>query len=617
MRLPTKQLAQLAALLLFCIASNPAVAAQHGEITKSAVNYSTLHPGQKAWAAVVVEIGAQFHAQSHTPLDENFIKFEIKPDEDPSFKFGSPKYPPAKIEDYPALGKLSVYTGKIVVYLPIEVSATAKPGAIEIHGKIRFQACDDKVCFPPEQPKFTIKTEITPANTAATPNEPDLFKDVEFSTPTASASTIAAPTPSADTPTPPQQASTPFTASQVTWKFFIAFLVGVIFNVMPCVLPVLPIKVIGFYNAAQHSRAKSVSFAAVFSLGLIATFAAFGILIFVTKKFDWGGLFTHTWFQLAIVLMLLGLAATTVGLFTIRLPGAAYNVETRNDTYLGNFLFGIFTALLSTPCTFGLFVGLLAWAITLNAPIIGVVMLIMVGLGMASPYLLLSATPELARRFPRTGPWGELFKQMMGLLLVTVAVYFARPFLGRIVHGENFWWVPFSVIVASCIYLIVRSIQFAKSTLPIVVSSAIALVVVVGSLGAVLRLTARPYEWQPFTDTALDQARAQNHIVLVEFTADWCGNCQYVEAKVLHNSDIVKAVRDRDVIMLKADVTTGDAPARPLLEKLNPAGSIPLTVIYSPNSTAPTTLNGIYSTDDLQKALSQAAAKPPAVAVAR
>ena len=111
----------------------------------------------------------------------------------------------------------------------------------------------------------------------------------------------------------------------------------------------------------------------------------------------------------------------------------------------------------------------------------------------------------------------------------------------------------------------------------------------------------------PLQCDGVDEARTANRIVLVEFTADWCGNCQYVEAHVLHSNPIVTSVRDHGVVMLKADVTREDAAARPLLDKLNPAGSIPLTVIYPPGVGEPIELTGIYTKEDLQRAIELAA----------
>ncbi|HSZ54272.1 MAG TPA: protein-disulfide reductase DsbD domain-containing protein [Tepidisphaeraceae bacterium] len=609
MRTKLRRLGVAGTLAIFLSLCTTAGARQHGEITSTAVNYSALKPGQKAWAAVVIQINEGLHAQSHTPLDENFIKFEVKPDANPAVTFGDPKYPPGKIEDYPALGKLSVYTGKVVIFVPLTVKSDARPDPLELTGKVMFQACDDKVCYPPESPKFTLETEIATVGAPVKLNEPDLFKDVA-----SAESSTAPPQASAKPAAAPLVAAVPSDAGTIATRFLTAFLAGLIFNLMPCVLPVLPLKAIGFYNASQHSRARSLGFGAVFSLGLIATFAAFGILIFVFQAFNWGQLFTYTWFQLFIVIALLILAASTLGLFTVKLPTAIYSVTPRHDTYLGNFLFGILTAVFSTPCTFGLFVALLGWAISLNWPLIGVLMLIMVGLGMAFPYLILSASPELARRFPRTGPWGELVKQMMGLLLLIAAVYFARPFIGRVIHGEAFWWVPFALIVLGSIYLAVRVVQFSRTMPPRIFGGAIALILIVGSLIAVLRLTEKPFQWEPFTPAALDQSRGANRIVLVEFTADWCANCQYVEARVLKNRNVVSTVKKHDVVMLKADVTTGDAPGRPLLDQLNPAGSIPLTVIYAPNRPNPIELTGIYSVDDLQRAITLAAEVPTSVA---
>ena len=605
-----------ALVLLLAGLCRAAAKPQRAEIAKAEINASALQVGKKAWAAIVVDVKPGFHAQSHTPLDPNYIPFTVKLDENRSLKFGDVRYPPGMVENYPALGNLSVYTGKIVIFVPVEAKADAKPGATKLTGKVRYQICDNNACYPPENPTFQIETQIVPAGAEVKPNDPELFKDVKDLPAAAEVPTAANADAAAGSAQPIQVTGKQNAAAWA--QFLTAFLVGIVFNVVPCVLPVLPLKAVGFYEASHHSRFKSLSFGAVFSLGLIATFAVFGILIFGYtwigfhhRPFDWGQLFTKWWFTLGIVVILLGMAAGTFGAFSVGVPTALYSVSPRHDTYWGNFLFGILTALLSTPCTFGMFVGLLAWAIT-QPPAIGVLILVTVGAGMAFPYLVLSALPEVARRFPRTGPWAELVKQMMGFLLLLAAVYFARPFIGRVVHGEKFWWLPFGVCAAAGIYLVIKTFEFSHKFIPRTVGVILAAILIGGALAVVLRLTEQPYVWQPYSDSALEQARTAHRIALVEFTADWCGNCQYVEAKVLHSKQIVDAVRKHDLLMLKADVTRDDAPARPLLEQLNSAGSIPLTVIYSPNFQSPIKLIGIYSKQDLQKAIKVAAEEQPA-----
>ncbi len=557
---------------------------------------SAVHPGDRATLAVIVDVHQGLHAQSHTPLDANLIPLVVKIDANSVLSFGEPNYPPPHVEQYPELGQVSVYTGQTVVLVPISVDAKAPTGPVTISGSVRLQACNDRACFAPETIRFELQTSVVPAIEPVELDRSGLFAAAPIAQPPIS------PPPSSPPPPTPKVFGRDLTHDAYPLAFFAAFVVGIIFNAMPCVLPVVPLKIMGFYEVSQHDRKKSVALGAVFSAGLVASFAVLAILVVALRVLDWGGLFQRTWFTISIVTVLIVMAISLFGFFTVNLPTGIYRFSPRHDTYLGNFLFGILTAALSTPCTFGMFVGLLAWALAQPAAI-GVALIMTVGVGMAFPYFLLSAFPEAARRFPRSGPWAEVIKQLMGFLLLATAVYFAQPLFERFVSDQAFWWTIFSVIAAGAVFLFVRANQLARSPWPKLVAAIVAIFVVAPSLWAARRLTARPYQWQRYSDSALASAEKSGKPVLIDFTATWCGNCHYVEAFVLHDEKIVDAVRDEDVVMLKADVTDDDAPARPLLAKLNPAGAIPLTAVYWPNQPQPQLLAGIYSVDDLLQLL--------------
>jgi len=569
-------------LLAIFACTSVVLAAPHGQVSAS-WHKAAPKPGQPAQLDIVVTIDAGYHAQSHTPADAYLIPLVVTMDPIVGVTFGDPNYPPGESVDDPALGHENIYTNQVVVAVPVTLNDASGLGST-IQGKLRFQACDSKACYPPVSLPFSITVSGKPAATQPS-STPELLTE-------SYSGGIVKP------PAPPRIFGHDLTSDAYLLAFFAAFVVGMVFNVMPCVLPVVPLKIMGFYEVSQHDRRKSILLGAVFSAGLVASFGVLAILIVGLRVINWGGLFQETWFTIAIVAVLAVMALSMFGFFTVNLPGGFYRFTPRHDTYTGNFLFGVLTAALSTPCTFGMFVFLLTWALSQPASI-GVALIMTVGVGMAFPYFVLSAFPEVARNFPRTGPWAEVVKQMMGFLLLAAAVYFAQPLYERFISDSAFWWTLFAVIAAAGVFLIVRTLQVTPRGQARVIAVCIALLFVVPSFFVTRRLAGRPFEWQPYSEQTIAAAKASGKPVLVDFTATWCGNCHYIEAFVLHDPKVIAAVRDRDVIMVKADVTYDGTAAGSLLDKLDPARAIPLTALYLPGTDRPKLLDGIYSSDDL------------------
>jgi thiol:disulfide interchange protein len=574
-----------------------------------ALNFAALHPGQSALIALVIQVHPGLHVQSHEPLDPTLIKFELAPDPSSLADFQQPIYPAGSIETYAALGKLSVYTGRVIVYLPLAVKTDAPLGTATFSGRLTLQACNESSCFPPEHPKFSVETSIVPASEAVAPANADLFGAVPTTQPTAQPTAAAVPIGNGATTFSLFGHTIDLSQHSVVLAALIAFLAGIIFNVVPCVLPVLPVKAIGFYEASQHSRARSLLLGVVFSLGLIAIFAALGMVVLLSKtifgsQVTWGQQFSHPWFVWSVAIVLGALGFGMLGAFSARLPTSIYGLDFRHDTLSGNFLWGALTAVLSTPCTAPLFPPVLAFALTLPT-ILGFFLVTMVGCGMASPYLVLSAFPELARRFPRTGAFADLVKQMMGFLMLGSAAFFAGL---ELVGQPNQWWIVFAVVMWGCLYMVVRSTQITKSSSTLCVVTGIAVAIGSGALVLTLSLTdslaansmaqTQWVQWQPYTADALSAARASNKIVMVDFTANWCLNCKYVESTVFHDSRTVDAIKKLGVVTLKADLTNDDAPGWQLLNELKSNG-IPYTAVYLPNAPQPVGLASIYTTETL------------------
>jgi thiol:disulfide interchange protein DsbD len=556
---------------------------------------SALVPGKRAMLAVVLTFDKGWHSRSSIGEKQVATRMQA-PSAGDGVTFGAPVYPPGQDKELGVNGVLNIYESGVILQVPVEVSADARPGDVTIKGAVFAQICNDNTCEPPKDFPFEFKTRVLPPGSAVTPASPEFFQ--------AASTALAAP--------PPPAIKKKSEIENLWAAFGLAFLVGIVFNVVPCVLPVLPLKAIGFYETAQHNRAKSVTFGLAFSLGVIAAFATLGLFVVVLKKITWGELFSNQYFTGVLVIILVAMALNMFGVFTVNLPAGAYAFSPRHDTYFGNFLFGILTAALSTPCTFGLFVSVLTVALT-QPEIVGLLLICVVGAGMASPYLVLSALPELARKFPRTGPWAELVKQFMAFLLLCVAIFFAQGWIARIMAAHLTYWIIFGVLLAGCIFLVAKSAKYAKTAKGPIVAIVIALLIAVPGFFVTRAFAVQPYTWKAYSPELLADLRAKDQIVLVDFTATWCINCHTVEATVLNSRTVQRLVQDHQVQMVKADITDTEQPAYHFWKFEVKAVGVPLTMIYPPGKREPISLPVIYSIDDLKAAIEQAAARQTAM----
>jgi thiol:disulfide interchange protein len=566
----------------------------------TALNVKAVPAGSQGVLAVVVEIRSGYHAQSSKPRDPLLIPFAIKLESNPQVELSDVIYPPGEIENFPALGIMSVYNGRVIAYVPFRVKPEAPAGStLQIKGTVTFQICNDRTCFAPQTRPISVDVPIVAADAKPESANGAIFENYKPGASTAPATQAAEVTP------PPAPAMT--ASSKQNWSIAtalgVALVVGLLFNIMPCVLPVLPLKIVGFYEAARHSRARAFALGVVFSGGIIAVFIALSLLVLVFKAFSWGDLFTYGWFVWGIVILLLFMAAGLLGGWNFSLPLGVYTFEPRHDTFGGNFFWGALSAVLATPCTAPLLPTLLLWA-TLQPVLIGIAAMITVGIGMSLPYLILSAFPEVAKRFPRTGPWSELFKQMMGFLLIASAAYFGA---GRLIAGANFWWAVTAAIAAAAAFLVIRTVKIAPRPRPIIIATLIAVVLLGSSVGWTLSVKAGEANWEPYTDARFAELRSSGKPVLVKFTANLCATCQVVEGTVFRDANVWKAIKSDGVTALKVDLTQSDAPGKALLLSLNPSGGIPLTAIWSAgDSKAPAVqLESIYTSNDMLQALKQ------------
>jgi thiol:disulfide interchange protein/DsbC/DsbD-like thiol-disulfide interchange protein len=375
------------------------------------------------------------------------------------------------------------------------------------------------------------------------------------------------------------------------------FIGGMILNLMPCVLPVISLKVFGFIQQAGQSRQKIFRSGIAFTIGIFGWFIALAVLLIALKSaghdLTWGGFqFTNAYFVLVLSVIVLVFALNLFGVFEVSLPQSVtrslLSTSERKD-YLGSFFQGVFATVLATPCTAPFLGTALGFAFTQSAVII-LAMFVAIAAGMSAPYLLLSIQPAWLRFVPRPGPWMLHVKQFMGFLLLATLLFLLYV-LGAQRGLEGAIW-------ASCFLLVISVACWMKGAFALPTASAgkrtlVLVLILLLVLGSGVYFIGDKFQsatiasadsrirgdWQPFTPERLQTELEQGRTVFVDFTAAWCLTCKFNEASVLEAHDVREAFQRHQIVKFKADWTNGDPVITKLLKQFGRPG-VPLYVLY-------------------------------------
>lgn len=365
---------------------------------------------------------------------------------------------------------------------------------------------------------------------------------------------------------------------------FLAFLAGVILNFMPCVLPVLGIKILSFSKGREGSKMDSILHSIAFAVGMIlvflilASFAAFAGM-------SWGQQFQNPIFMISVISMIFVFALGMFDVFIILVPSKVSEMEMKSskDNLWGNFLKGVFATILATPCSGPLLGATLAWTLTQPPSVIYLVFLFL-GLGMASPYILLASSDRLSRLVPKPGAWMDDFKHFLGFFLFAFAVYLLSTLrLGLVIPT-----VGLQVVLAFGVILYTKVAPFGSSLQRKLIAGIIVLVIIVGGVHLnynVLFNNDKEIVWNGFSQEEFDNALIAKEDIIIDFTAKWCLNCQTNKGAV-YNTDRMKGlIKDKNIYAIRADLTQKNDAAEKLRDKLG-SRSIPFLVLIPKGDTS-------------------------------
>ncbi|MCQ2097715.1 MAG: thioredoxin family protein [Fibrobacter sp.] len=589
----------------------------------------------KAGSSLTVNITVpdNWHVNANIAADEFLKPSEIEASAE-GIHFGTPVWPPFLTEYSEALDlNNQVFRGKIQVVLPVD-SVSQGYDSLSTSVTFHYQACDNSICLPPAEK--TIKLNDFFGQGSSGQDKGDKNSQEKFAI--GFAGEAAALDPSADNTAdkPKNLENNPSketaegnvsktgngiekaaeesvasegnaTSAGTIAMLLFALLGGLILNLMPCVLPVLSLKLFSLIKQAGESRSRLMALGLSTATGILVSFWVLATIITMVKmgggNAGWGMQFQSAGFIAFMVVILTAFAMSFFGIFEVWLPWSAttkMDEAGKKQGVAGAFFTGALLVLLSTPCSAPFLGTAMGFAFTASAPVL-FLFFTAAGLGLSLPYLLVCAFPAVLKVFPKPGPWMVKLQKVMGvLLLATVAWLF------WIVNNQA-GGAGVGLFAAVAVIAIIASVMAGKFAPPGVAFSrevgvfAGAAIVLAGLWLAVLapryenvveeRFNARMAEqmtedgWYRYSPALIEEFKAAGRTVFIDVSADWCITCKANEAAILNREEFTRAMDSLKVARVKADWTRETPEVNALLRSLGKSG-VPAYGIYPAGDTS-------------------------------
>ena len=542
---------------------------------------------------VDITIPDNWHVNANVAADE-FLKPSSIEIAAQGIHFGEPKWP-EPIKEYSEALDLEnlVFKGHFQITLSIE-NVDADYDSLTTQATFHYQACDNSICLAPSQVTFGVGPVGFNKKRASRDDAGNMHGSATSTDANGNANGNAINAPSA--------AGNATEGAAGTFVLLLSALFGgLILNLMPCVLPVLSLKLFSLIKQAGESRKRLLVLGTSTTLGILASFWALAGIVAAVKagggNAGWGMQFQSAGFIAFMVVILSAFAMSFFGVFEIWLPGSAttkMDKAGRKQGFWGAFFTGALLVLLSTPCSAPFLGTAMGFAFTASTPVL-FLFFTAAGVGLALPYMLVSAFPKILKVFPKPGAWMVTLQKIMGVLLLGTVVW-----LLWVVH-EQAGNVGVGIFAAISLLSIAMSFAIGNIAPPGVaffrevlsVGGAVVVLAIIwfafaspkfeAEVDAIFK--ARSVQlvtedgWYRYTPELIEELAKSGRTVFIDATADWCLTCKANEAAVLNREDFKRAMDSLNVARVKADWTRETPEVTALLRSMGKSG-VPAYAIY-------------------------------------
>ena len=372
----------------------------------------------------------------------------------------------------------------------------------------------------------------------------------------------------------------------------LAFIGGLILNLMPCVFPVIGLKIMGFVNQAGADKKVIVNHGMVFTLGILISFWIIAIILLLLRasgeEFGWGFQLQSSIFVWALVVVLFVFGLSLSGLFEVglKVTAAGGKLITKSG-YTGTFYSGVLATVVATPCAAPFLAPALGAALMVP-PFQSLVVFTFIGLGLATPYILLSIFPILLNYLPKPGAWMESFKQAMAFLLYATVGYLMWVLVGQLTDGEQLYAVFGLVFIATACWIYGRwFLNYSYKYRKVMLVVSVTFMIIGISLGVIKENS--DIHWEAWSEDRVVELVNDGRPIYVDFTARWCATCQVNKRVVFGSDEVNKFFIDNNVAALVADWTKHDKKITRELAKYQ-RSAVPFNLAYKKGSSEPVIL---------------------------
>ncbi len=530
---------------------------------------------------VTITVPDKWHVNANKVTDE-FLKPSSVEAKAAGIEFGEPEWP-EPIKEYNEALELEIWTfrGTFSVKIPVKGVDGSNYDSLGTTVTFNYQACDNSICLAPASKTISLDNQASEGTSGVINGANSVKKNA--------------------TEINSDREKHAATSARIALLLFFAFIGGIILNLMPCVLPVLSLKLFSLIKQAGESRGRLLALGGATTAGILVSFWVLAAVVAAVKagggSAGWGMQFQSAGFIAFMVVLLTAFAMSFFGVFEIWLP---WNATTRMDAagqkagIAGAFFTGALLVLLSTPCSAPLLGTAMGFAFAQTTPIL-FLFFTAAGFGLALPYMLVSAFPSVLKVFPKPGVWMVHLQRVMGILLLASV-------------GWLFWIVSeqagivgvelFAAIAIASIACSVLLGKFAKPgtafvrEVAVIILSGIALFslwfagispeyekAATAAFNARLQEKVTEDGWFRYSPDLIEEFAKAKRTVFIDVTADWCLTCKANEAAVLDDDDFIRAMDSLNVALVKADWTRETKEVNALLQSMEKSG-VPAYAIY-------------------------------------